>query len=132
MINNCYNFHVDNEATAFIDVIIWTIQKNSEYDLTQAISLINRFYERYPRIWDDSWYQHEGFSQLICGIFCEELEQGEYRGLSFPIFREQFVQEHMNLLSLLDDRYGAIVDDLESYPADEDIQVRLDFIEKII
>jgi hypothetical protein len=131
MTNNCYNFYVDDEATAFIDIIVWTVQKNSEYNLTQAIDLVNRFHQHYPRIWGSRWYQHEGFSQLICGMFCEELGQGEYRDLNFPKFRKQFIQEHINLFSLLDDIYGVIVDELESYPADEDIKVRIDFIDRI-
>jgi hypothetical protein len=131
MINNCYEFYVNDEATAFIDVIVWTIQKNSEYDLTQSIDLVNRFQKIHPRIWSDSWYQHEGFDQIICGMFCEELGQGEYGDLNFPVFRKQFIHEHMTLLLLLDDIYGAIVDDLESYPANEDIKVRIDFINRI-
>jgi hypothetical protein len=131
MISNCYNFYIDDQTIAFFDVIAWTIQKNSEYDLIQAINLINSFYDRYPRIWDDYWYEHEGFSQLICGMFCEELGQGEYGDLNFPIFRKQFIQEHMNLLSSLEYRFRKIVNNLEFYPADENIKVRIDFIERI-
>lgn len=131
MTNNYYSFYIDDQTTAFFDIIVWTIQKNSEYSLTQAIDLINRFYERYPRLWDDYWYEHEGFSQLICGIFCEELREGKYRDINFPKFREQFIPAHMNLLSSLGYRFGKIVADLESYPAGEDIRVRIDFIERI-
>ena len=131
MTNNCYSFYIDDQTIAFFDAIVWTIQKNSDYSQAQAINLINRFYEHYPKLWDDFWYEHEGFSQLICGIFYEELREGKYRDINFTEFREKFIPEQRDLVGSPNYRFGKIVDNLEFYPADEDITIRIDFIERI-
>lgn len=127
-----YIFPIDTESQLFFDIIVWSIQKCSNYHYNKSIDLINCFYESHPRLWDDYWYEHEGFTQLIAAIFYEESGQGKYQDLNFPMFRQQFIIQHRDILSSLGLRHGKVISKLDFYPVDDKIEARINCIEKCL
>jgi hypothetical protein len=129
MINTCYSFSGDTELFLFFDVITWAISKYYEYNYVQAIESINHFYAHNTRLWDDYWYEHEGYSQIICGILYENEGRGNYRDSGFDVFANDLRIRYANMFSSLGIRRMNIIGDIDIYPVDQSIEFRLSYIE---
>lgn len=127
-----YIFPIDTESMLFFDIVLWSIQRCSNHTCEESIDLINCFYKLYPNLWDDYWYEHEGFSQLISAIFYEESGQGKYGDLNFPMFREQFICQYSEVISSLGFRHSRIISNLEYYSINKSIQYRINCIDKCL
>jgi hypothetical protein len=127
-----YNFPSDNESILFFDIVVWAMSKYCKYQHNQAVESINHFYDRNPRLWEDYWYEHEGYAQIIPGILFEDKSMGKYRDLSFCEFANKFRLEHDDMFSSLGIRRMKLIRQLESYPVSESIESRLGCIEKCL
>jgi hypothetical protein len=126
MKTNYYIFDVeDQQVIVFFDIMVWSITKCSNHNYEESIELVNSLYKSYPLLWEDYWYEHEGFFQLIVAIFYEESGKGKYRDINFSAFRNCFLSQHRDSLSSLGIRHRKILSRLEFYPIEEDIEARM-------
>jgi hypothetical protein len=127
-----YKFSSDNESILFFDIIIFAIINYCEYNYDEALNSINRFYDNNPDLWEDYWYEHEGYSQIISGILFEDRGEGKYRDSNFCEFATNILLEYVDMFSSLGMRRMKLMRHLDSYPFSGTIESRLDCIEKCL
>ena len=129
MNSKCYIFSGDDEAFLFFDIIVWAICRYYGYSQMQTVDSINHFYANNTSLWEDYWYEHEGYSQMICGVLYENEAKGKYRDSNFTAFANKIRSEYASMFSSLGNRRMNLIGNIDMYPSSQLIEIRLNCIE---